>query len=366
MSPIKIRRLILPLLIIGLLLLLALGYYFLGPRPYQKQENIFELGADGVINILLIGKDARALNPALDRGGRTRIPREKVAHADLIVVGHLNSNRNRINLLAIPRDLLVTVPGVTTNASPTDFNAMEKIAHTYAIGGEKLLRRTLETLLGVKIHRFITFDFDSFRMTFRLLRSLLGPIDLGSVKLSDPDQALKFVRRRNGLTYDDLDRCRNTLNLIKTVARRFWRFANTRVAEITLKRIFSILATDTDLTLPETWQLISLLHQQRFSPDSIRTAILVSEGKPVTLDRYATTLSCYLPVYPEIDNQIEHYLKDNESIPALNFMTQQPYPSPAYLNQNYDLLADYWADTLKRQRIVKKVLNLPTASSEGN
>lgn len=366
MSPIKIRRFILPLLVISVILLLALGYYFLGPRPYRKHENILELGPEGVINILLIGKDARALNPALDRGGTTRIPREKIAHSDLIVVGHINLTRNRVNLLAIPRDLLVVVPGVTTAASPAEFNALEKITHTYTIGGEKLLRHTLENFFGIKIHRFITLDFDSFRMTFRLLRSLLGPIDLGRVKLSDPDEALKFVRRRNGLTYDDLDRCRNTLNLIKTIATRLWRFAGTRIADIIFKRVFFILGTDTDLTFLETRQLISQLHHQKFTPECIQTAVLVSEGKPVTLDRYAATLSCYLPIYPEIEKQIDYYLKDNESIPALDFMTQQPYPSPAYLNQNYDLLPDYWTDTLERQRIVKKVLNLPAPPAESN
>ncbi|MGQ9679049.1 MAG: LCP family protein [bacterium] len=366
MSPIKIHRLILPLLIIGVLLFLALSYYFLGPRPYRKQKNILGLGPDGVINILLIGKDARALNPALDRGGANRIPREKVAHSDIVIICHINLNHNRVNLLAIPRDLLVAVPGVTIAASPTDFNAMEKITHSYAIGGEKLLRRTLENFLGIKIHRFIAFDFDSFRMTFRLLRSFLGPLDLGPVKLSNPDQALKFVRRRNGLTYDDLDRCRNSLKLIKIVATRLWRFANTRLADIILERIFSILGTDTDLPLAETRQLISQLHQQKFTPERIQTAVLVSEGKPVTLDRYTTTLSCYLPIYPEIEKQIDYYLKDNESIPALSFMTQQPYPAPAYLNHNYELLPDYRTDTLERQRIVKRLLNLPALPPQSN
>ncbi len=366
MSPIKFRRLLLPIVLFVLLIILALLYYFVIPHPYRKIESTLKPGPEGVINILIIGKDARALNPAQDRGGTTRIPREKTAHSDIIVICHINLNENRLNLFAVPRDLLVIVPGVTSATSPTDFNAMEKITHTYAIGGEPLLRRTLEHLLDIKIHRFIAFDFDSFRMTFRLLRSILGTISLGTIKLADPDQALKFVRRRNGLTYDDLDRCRNTLNFIKTIALRLWRLADTRIADILLQRLFAIIGPDTDLTYSETKQLISQLRHQKFTPDRIRTAVLVSEGRPVTLDRYAMTLSCYLPIYPEMEKQIAYFLHDRDSVSALDFMTQQRYFWPGYMIQNYDLLPDYRADTMERREIVKKILELQYPAPESN
>jgi LCP family protein required for cell wall assembly len=366
MSPIKARQLLLPLTIFVLLIIPGIIYYFLIPHPYRKTESTLKPGPEGVINILIIGKDARALNPAQDRGGTTRIPREKTAHSDIIVICHINLNQNRLNLVAVPRDLLVIVPNVTSAPSLTDFNAMEKITHTYAIGGEPLLRRTLEHLLGIKIDRFIAFDFDSFRMTFRLLRSILGAISLGTIKLADPDQALKFVRQRNGLTYDDLDRCRNTLNFIKTIAIRLWRIADTRIADLLLKRLFAIIGTDTDLTLNETKELISRLRHQKFTPNHIQTAVLVSEGKPVTLNRYAMTLSCYLPIYPEMEKQIARFLHDRDTVSALDFMTQQHYFWPDYMTKNYDLLPDHRTDTLIRQEIVKRILELQYPAGESN
>ncbi len=347
------------LLLIGgvlLIMLIAAAVYLFTPHPYHHQPTA--LAGESEINILLIGKDARALNPVQDRGGLTRIPREKAAHADNIVICHINLESTRVNLLAIPRDLLVIVPGVTQAESKTDFTRMEKITHTYAIGGEPLLRQTLENLLGVKIHRFLELDFDTFRMVFRLLRSFLGPIALGPVQLRDPDQALKFVRRRYGLRYDDLDRCRNTLNLIKTVAIRLWPLADTRLSDIILRRLFTIIGTATDLTLTETKQLISQLRHQGFKPDRLRLAVLVSEGRPVTLDRYLTTLSCYLPIYPEIEKQIGHFLKDQDATPALDFMTQQTYPWPSYMTREYDLLPRSGTDSIHRQELIKKLLQL--------
>ncbi len=357
MSPSKTRRLILPAIAVLLFLfLLGIVLYLFLPRGYRQITTTLMPGPGGEINILIIGKDARALNPALDRGGATRIPREKTAHADVVIVCHINLASNWVNFVTLPRDLLVVVPGVTTAQSPTDFSRMEKLTHTHAIGGEPLLRRTVENLLGIKIHRFIAFDFDTFRMVFRLLRSFIPPIRLGKQKLADPNQALKFVRQRYGLTYDDLDRCRNTLNFINTIIRASWRFTNTRVGEMIIKQVFNIIGDDTDLTPADVAQLINELHHRQFTPQRVRMAVLVSEGRPVTLDRYAMTLSCYLPIYPEIEKQVEFFLKDNERIQALDFMTQQPYFSPDYMAVDYDILPSPVTDTTQRQKLAENVL----------
>ena len=103
------------------------------------------------------------------------------------------------------------MPGITAAASNTDFIHMEKITYTYAIGGDKLLRKTVTNLLGTPIHRSIAFDFDSFRMAFDLLRPFVGRLRIGGVDLTERDQALKFARKRYGLKYDDADRCRNAV-----------------------------------------------------------------------------------------------------------------------------------------------------------
>jgi len=322
---------------LGTVLLIAIVSisYFLSSRPLPKRVAALGPRPTGAMNILIIGRDARALNPALDQG-TMRIAREKVSRSDIIIISHINFNLSRVTLVAIPRDLLVEVPGSTQAATKTDFNNLEKINAAFAIGGPKLLRATIEHLLGIKLDRFIAFDFDSFRMVFAALRPFIGALDVSGVVLTDPDQALKFARRRNGLRYDDLDRCRNAVTLIRAVARRTWRFAGTRLGDLLLARLFAIIGTDTDLTLDEVQRLADALLQTGFHPAKIELAVLVSEGRMVWLNRYHMRLSCYLPQYEEIGRQVDYYLRDRLEIKALSFMTQEAYRSPWYYFVNYD------------------------------
>ncbi|MEO0073808.1 MAG: LCP family protein [candidate division WOR-3 bacterium] len=324
---------------LGIALLIGLGvyWYLFVPRQLRRGQNVLSGDSAQVFNILIIGKDARALKPSEDSGTR-RIRRQELCHSDIVIVCHINPSRRILNLVALPRDLLVEIPGHTRAASRTDFTNMDKLTHTYCIGGEPLLRRTVEQLLGIRIQRYIAFDFDSFRMLFDLLRPLVGRLNIDGRNLSARDEALKFARQRNGLRYDDLDRCRNALKLIRALAASLWRFAGTRTAEYLLKQAFAIIGTDTDLTTDEALRLIDALRQNGFSPSRIESAVLVSEGRPVTLWRYDMTLSCYLPHYPEIEKQIKRYLLDSLHIPALDFMTQQHYHWPDYMTTDYVLL----------------------------
>ncbi len=345
------------LLLTGILMLAIMSavIFILSPRSTSKPVSLLNETGNS-FNILLVGSDARALNPAQDRGGITRIAREKTAHSDIVIIAHINFELNRVSLISIPRDLLVEVPGITVAADRTDFNRMEKLTHTLALGGVPLLRQTLEHLLGIKIHRYVALDFDTFRMLFRVLTRFLGPLRVGGVLLTDPEQALKFVRQRNYLKYDDLDRCRNALNFIKAAVGRLWFLSGTRAGELLIDQFFKTVSTDTDLTPAEARYLLGMLRKKRFTPRQLRLAVLVSEGRPVTLDRYAMTLSCYLPIYPEVERQICHFLKDEDTVSALDFMTQERYSWPKYMTRNYDLLPEYQEDTLERLDLVRKIL----------
>lgn len=308
------------------------------PRAHRGASTL-EPSPTGTLNILIIGKDARAVGPVRN-DGRQRNVRETESHSDIIIICHINFSRPRLNLVAIPRDLLVEVPGVTHAASNTDFTNMEKITHTYAIGGEKLLRRTVESTLGITIQRYIAFDFDSFRMAFDVLRPFVGALRVGKVTLSERDQALKFARKRYGLQFDDADRCRNAVGLIRAVIGKTWWLANTRLGDMLINKLLGIVGTDTDLTADEIDAVASGLRRSGLSPARIRTAVLVSSGAEVTLNRYHQTLSCYLPVYTEIQKQVDFFLLDKDEVKALDFMTQQPFRVPGYFEYNYVTMMD--------------------------
>jgi len=315
------------------------GFYLLGPRPRRTVPTELKPTPTGTVNILIIGKDARAVGPVVNEG-RQRNRREEQSHSDIIIVCHVNFEVPSVSLVAIPRDLLVEVPGITAAASNTDFNRMEKIAHTYAIGGDKLLRKTVTNLLGIPIHRSIAFDFDSFRMAFDLLRPFVGVLRIGGVNLAERNQALKFARKRYGLKYDDADRCRNALTLVRGIMIRTWWLAGTRLGGMILQRMLAIVGTDTDLTQDEIHEIAEGLGRAGFGPAWTRTAVLVSEGADVTLARYNETLSCYLPAYREIEKQADRFLLDKKDVAALDFMTQEPYRAPGYLFSNYVVLVD--------------------------
>jgi hypothetical protein len=326
--------------ILGAVAILVTGIivYLLAPGARPTGTSTLQ-PVSGSLNILIIGKDARAVGPVRNEG-RRRNQREAESRSDIIIVAHVNFDRPSFNLVAIPRDLLVEVPGHTAAASRTDFANMEKITHTHAIGGEKLLRRTVEHLLGIRIQRSIAFDFDSFRMAFDLLRPFVGILRVGSVTLAERDQALKFARKRYGLKFDDADRCRNAVGLVRAIVKQTWWLAGTRLGDHLVRRILAIVGPDTDLTRDEIARIIDGLRVARFEPDAIRTAVLVSAGAEVTLNRYKETLSCYLPVYYEIEKQADHFLRDRDDVAALDFMTQQDFRYPAYLDDNYVAPAD--------------------------
>lgn len=314
--------------------LVVAGFYLLGPRPHRNVRTELKPIPTGTMNILIIGKDARAIGPVVNEG-RQRNPREPQSHSDIDIICHINFGLPAVNLVAIPRDLLVEVPGITAAASNTDFNNMEKITHTYAIGGDKLLRKTITNLLGIPIHRSIAFDFDTFRMAFDLLRPFFGVLRVGGVSLTERDQALMFARRRYGLKYDDADRCRNAVSFIRGIMVRTWWLGGTRLGDIVISRLLGIVGEDTDLTLDEVHDVVDGLREAGFSPDWTRTAVLVSEGTDVTLNRYNQTFSCYLPIYGEITKQVDHYLLDQKDVQALDFMNEEPYRVPYYVDSSY-------------------------------
>uniref|UniRef100_A0A7C4GEF3 Cell envelope-related transcriptional attenuator domain-containing protein n=1 Tax=candidate division WOR-3 bacterium TaxID=2052148 RepID=A0A7C4GEF3_UNCW3 len=337
MSPRRRPLLWFGLPLLALAVIAGLAWLMVGRRPAVRGRPAEELGLPRSINILIIGRDARALNPTQDRG-TVRIPREDVCRSDVMVICHVNLDRSRVSLVSVPRDLLVPIPGHTTT-DRLDFMNLDKVNSAHALGGERLLIRTLEEFLGITIHRWIAFDFDSFRMTIQTLQPLLHGLRILETPLADRDAALQLIRRRNDLRYDDLDRCRNGLALLRQVVLRTWRLFPTRLGDALISRLLAIVGPDTDLTRPELNAIIAELHAGRFRPESLDAAVLVSEGRMLWLNRYGAELSVYLPQLEEIERQADRFLRDHPDIPALDFMTQQHYHWPWYFGVNYDSVA---------------------------
>jgi LCP family protein required for cell wall assembly len=101
----------------------------------------------GPVNYLLVGSDSReGLDPEFgdwfgDFGGR---------RADVIIV--LHSAGGRLQMLSLPRDLKVDIPG----------HGVNRINAAFAFGGPDLLVQTVQAATGLGIHHYLEVGFGDF------------------------------------------------------------------------------------------------------------------------------------------------------------------------------------------------------------
>lgn len=146
----------------------------------------------------------------VDQRNEREIPR-----TDTIMIGKVDVRVPRVNLISIPRDLLVDIPGYGKDRINT--------AYVYGVqfkepdGGIGLLRRTIEKNLGVRIDHFGLVDFQCFRtavdavggVTVNVPRAIVDPRypteDYGyklvkfdpGIQRMDGERALEYARTRN-------------------------------------------------------------------------------------------------------------------------------------------------------------------------
>jgi polyisoprenyl-teichoic acid--peptidoglycan teichoic acid transferase len=93
-------------------------------------------------SILLLGTDHSA-----------QVSRVGDRHSDSITLLHTDPKHGRLYYLSIPRDLLVGIPGYST----------QKVNAAYQIGGPRLAIRTVSSYTGIPINHVIVVDFAQFR-----------------------------------------------------------------------------------------------------------------------------------------------------------------------------------------------------------
>lgn len=95
-------------------------------------------------NILLLGVD----------DGETQIEASvKPKRSDTMIVASINPETGAINLLSIPRDTQVVIPGRA---------GYDKITHAYFYGGPQLAARTVENFLQLPVSYYVTIDWQAF------------------------------------------------------------------------------------------------------------------------------------------------------------------------------------------------------------
>ncbi len=171
------------------------------PEKQPSQEK-------GAVNFVLLGSDSR--DPGDSGNGRS----------DVLIVAHLNAERDKAYLISFTRDLWVDIPG----------KGKAKINAAYSWGGPKLTIKTVESLTGARIDHLALIDFEGFIE----LTSDLGGVTVindqefsthgftypkGEITISG-EEALWFVRERKKLRNGDLDRAKNHRKVIEAIVQK--------------------------------------------------------------------------------------------------------------------------------------------------
>ncbi|MDN5347045.1 MAG: polyisoprenyl-teichoic acid--peptidoglycan teichoic acid transferase [Clostridia bacterium] len=150
------------LLVLALAFLVFSGFSYAGYRLAENWLGVLpgmpggggEAGQAGAAatqpeSILLIGVDQRKDEPS---------------RSDTIILAFIDPQGPRVNLLSIPRDTYVSIPGY----------GHDKInsAHTY--GGPELLMETVSDFLGVNVQKYVEVNFEGFAR----IVDILGGVDI--------------------------------------------------------------------------------------------------------------------------------------------------------------------------------------------
>jgi len=215
---------------------------------------------EGQITFLLLGSDQR--------------PGGTIYRTDTIILAVFNPEYRTVNLLAVPRDLYVYIPGWT----------MQRINTAMAHGNFDLLATTFEYNLGVRPDHYIMINFQNF---VALVDSLGGvdvevtksmtdqrtgfgyyTVDPGLVHM-DGTMALWYVRARYASS--DIDRLRRAEEVILAIAKRLLSFdALTRLPDFYELYRQSVV---TDLTLADITALAPAAIQMSRDPQVNRQVI---------------------------------------------------------------------------------------------
>ena len=237
------------------------------------------------LNILMVGVDdgrGADLRQMLESGdwepGSFR--------SDTVMVLHLDADREGAQIVSIPRDSYVPVPGL----------GRTKINAAFSAGGPSLLAETVEDLTGTFVDHITVVDWDG----------LVGIVDaIGGVEVQVPatvtdsktgrtwqegrqeldgEDALAYARQRYGLPGGDFDRVQRQQNLLRAMLAKTASAGvlgnPVRVTDL-VGNLGQLLVVDDDLTAGAMRSLA--LSSRGLRVDDVRFATVPYTGTP-TID----------------------------------------------------------------------------------
>ncbi|WP_301169282.1 LCP family protein [Brevibacillus nitrificans] len=193
-------------------------------QPYEEKESL---------SFVIVGLDTRQNIGMLN--------------TDVLVVAVANPVTKKLTMVSLPRDTRVEIPGYPGYHKINEVFALgeeikkraESKGQTVTENGMTLLKKTLESMLGVSVAHYVQLDFEGFTAVIDKLGGVKVDVDKDLVyelpqegvyrslkkgtQVLNGEQALGFVRHRldkRGSAYNssDFDRNRRQQQVIKAVA----------------------------------------------------------------------------------------------------------------------------------------------------
>jgi LCP family protein required for cell wall assembly len=265
------------------------------------------------VNILLLGVD----DPDNENPGST------VRRSDTMIVASFNPKEGTVNLLSIPRDTRVSIPG---------HQGMDKITHAYAYGGAALAAQTVEDFLGIPISYYTAVDWQGFIKVI----DILGGVDLyveQNMKYQDPYANLtielaKGYQHLDGEKSGQYVRFRHDeLGDIGRVQRqqRFLKALSEEVLQVgTILKAPSLIGTinqyvTTDMTVFTMLKLANALKDMK--TDGLKTEMLPGDFADVD------GMSYWVPNQKETRQLVQRMFTDNVAATVGNASSDSRTPS---------------------------------------
>jgi len=279
----RLRRVLISLGVLGLVLALAVGggAWFLVHRYASNVDRVSDVfdSLDGdtrpaeasatdeatatadPITFLLVGSDTRA---DIASG---ELPD---ARSDAIMIARFSADREHAQIISIPRDSWVDIPGYGNN----------KINAAYAYGGPTLLIQTVENLTGVRIDHYAAIDFDGLID----VTDALGGVDVyvaettswgdytftAGINHLDGDAARWYVGQRYDLPGGDFDRVKRQQNYLRSMFTKLFSkgvFTSPTELNSVLTTVTSSIAVDDSLS---TTDMLTMAYSLKgLTPDTI-------------------------------------------------------------------------------------------------
>jgi LCP family protein required for cell wall assembly len=246
---------------------------------------------------------------------------DEFAHrSDTLMVGSIDFYAKEVRVLSIPRDTLIHIPRYS----------FMKVNSAYALGGDDLVRRTVEEFTGVQIDYVITLNYQGFVE----IVDALGGVDInvdramnyddrrGNVHIHiesgehhfDGQTALEYARFRHDAR-GDLGRIERQQNLIRALFDQKLNLEHLssvdNIAGAVLKSVGISIDEDSPRNPPEIGireiaslvGFLSLLNDDEIQFYQVPTTDLFYDG-----------LSCLMPIYSETSEVLSVVFADNADI----------------------------------------------------